>query len=215
MSVAVAPGSLKVCLASLQTFQRIFDALIWLSCLAVHIYKILSTVVHEPVGATTCCGAIVLRCITNNISSTIGTMDSGTVGSAHHSLSLAVTVPVVCHYVLLVVLEVTHVRTAVDPPQTSTVKFEHFKDTIFSVIAITRITCQFLACVVELHEYLQLTVAVNVGAAGIVGHQRACDVLMYELYLLIARCPYRYGRALSLLRTTYHGRNGILVDKCS
>ena len=119
-------------------------------------------------------------------------MDSGTVGSAHHSLSLAVTVPVVCHYVLLVVLEVTHVRSAVDPPQTGSVHLQHLEDGVFAIVALARVACRNLACVVELHEYLQLTVAVNVGAAGIVGHQRACDVLMYELYLLIARCPYRY-----------------------
>ena len=115
-AVFLAPCFLKSAFARLESCERVGDALVRLARLAIHIYEIFCTLAHEPVHTTACGSTIVLRGIANGVGRAVGTMDYGTVGSTHHSLSLAVAVPVVGYDVLLVVLEIAHVRTAVHPP---------------------------------------------------------------------------------------------------
>ena len=115
-AVLLAPCGSHGSLARLKSCERVGDALVRLARLAIHIDEIFCTLAHEPVHTTACGSTVVLRGIANGVGRAVGTMDDSTVGSTHHSLCLAVAVPVIGYDVLLVVLEVAHVRTAVHPP---------------------------------------------------------------------------------------------------
>ena len=112
----------------------------------------------------------VLSVSTDGVGGTVSHMDDRAFLQSHHSLGLAILVPVVGYDVLFVVLEVAHIRTAVDPPEERSVHFQHFQDGVFAVVALFWEVGTNFVLVVELHQYLQLTVAVHVGTAGVIGH---------------------------------------------
>ena len=192
VAVAVAPGCSQVGLTVLQTLQRVVYHLIGHARLTVHIHQVFGSLVHEPVGTAAGGRTVVFRHIADNISRSVGSVDGCTVGSAHDGLRLAVPVPVVGDDVLFVVLEVTHVRTEVEPPQLCAVELEHFHDGVLPVVAFFRITSLNLALVVELHQDLQLTVAVNVGHTGIVGHIGRLQVSVVRRDLQPVLVPYSH-----------------------
>ena len=213
VAVAVAPGLVQVRLAALQPLQRIGQALVGLARLTIHIDQILTIGGHKPVGTATRGGTHVDRGIAYGVGSAVGKMDNRTVGSTHHHLGTTVAVPVIAHDILLVVLEVAHVRTAVHPPQSGTVLLQALENTVFALIAAPRIRGAHLAQVVELHQDFQLAVAVNVGTACIVGHQRTLDALVLQLDFLVAACPRRHRLARLLLLAFHDRRNGIRAGR--
>ena len=145
-------------------------------------------------------------------------MDNGAVGSTHDSFRLAVAVPVIGYDVLLIILEVTHVRTAVDPPKARTVLLQTLEDAVlFGLYAsngrtIFGIILLHLLQVVKLHQNLQFAVSIDIGAAGIIGNKGALDVLVLKNDFLVCVCPWllcRTGRLL--LHTTHNRLDGIAV----
>ena len=212
VSVAVAPGCVEVGLTWLKSGKWVGDALIGLAGLAVHIDEVFGTIVHEPVGTTTCGTTVVLRSVANGIYGAVGHVDGGAVGSAHHGFGLPVTVPVVGHDILLVVLEVAHVRTAVHPPEHRAVEFQTLEEAVFAVVAVAWITGGHLTLVVVFQQDLQLTVAIHIGAAGVVG-----DIGAFERFVVlghnlqVALRPYSGLLALRLFHTTHHSAHCVFV----
>ena len=116
VAVAVAPCGVQVGLSGFESLQRIIHRHVGHAGLTIHIHQVFSTLVHEPVGPTASSATIVLRFVANDIILTVGGMNHRTVGGTHQGLSLAVAIPVVSHDVVLVVLEVAHVGTEIQPP---------------------------------------------------------------------------------------------------
>ena len=116
VAVAVAPCGVQVGLTGFEPFQRIIHRHVGHAGLTIHIHQVFGTLVHEPVGATSCRATIVLRFVANDILLTVGGMNHRTIGGTHQGLSLAVAIPVVSHDIVLVVLEIAHVGTEVQPP---------------------------------------------------------------------------------------------------
>ena len=101
-------------------------------------------------------------------------MDSRAFFESHHDFSLAIHIPVVANDVLLVVLEVTHVRTTVHPPEHGTILLQAGQHRILlglyavdgrSVLWIKLFTFLLVG---ELHQDFHLAIAIHIGAAGIV-----------------------------------------------
>ena len=185
VTIAIAPSALKICFSIFESLQRIFFTLVWLTCNTVHIYKVFSTCTHKPLSALGA-ATIILRSVAYNICRTISTMDSSAVSSTHHNFCLTVTIPIVSNNILLVVLEVTHVRTTVHPPQACTIEFQSLEDAIFALVAFFRITSFSFILVVKLHQHIKLTIAIEVGTASIIRNQCTLDTFVFEFYLLIA-----------------------------
>ena len=209
MAVAVAPSLVNISLAAFQKLQRIRQALIGLTRLTVHIYKVLTCSNHKPVGAATRSSTYIGRGITHGICCAIGHVDDRSVTGTHHHLGTAIAVPVVAHNILLVVLEVTHIRAAVHPPQTGAVHLQTLENRVLTLIATLRVAGVHLAQVVKLHQNLQLTIAVNVGTAGIIGNQCTLDTLVLQLDFLIAGAPRANLLALLLLLAVHNCCHGI------
>ena len=143
-------------------------------------------------------------------------MDNGAFLQAHQHFGLAVHVPVIAHDVLLVVLEVAHVRTAVDPPQDSTIQLQHLEDGVFAVVALLGEAVADFLQIVELQQNLHLSVAVHVSTAGIVGDEgRRNGCRMLGRNLQIAVVPRFGSRTLGLRDTTLHGLNGIAAGSAT
>ena len=209
VSIAVAPGAVQVALARLQTLQRIGNALIGLTRETVHIDKVFAIGIYKPVDTASCGTSDILRGIAHGVGSSVSHVDHGAVSSTHHHFCPSVLIPVVTDDVLFVVLEVAHVRTAVHPPQTSAVELQTFEDGVFALIAVTRIAGIHLAQVVELHQNLQLAIAVDIGTTGIVRDERALDSLVRQLDFLVAGAPGADGCTLLLLFPTHHSCHGV------
>ena len=204
MSIIVTPSAGRL------TGQRIVHHLIGLTRLTIHIDQILGSVVDEPLTAARR-GTIVLRLVTNHLRRTVGHVDGGTVGSTHQGLGLSVLVPVVGHDVGLVKLEVTQVRSAVNPPQLLTIQFVHLNDVILTVGTTTRITGIGIGAVPHLDDQLQFAVAVHISHTGIVGLEGAGERTMVGHNLQIALCPRSNGLTLSLFLTAHHGTHRIFA----
>ena len=185
VTITIAPSFLKICFSIFESLQRIFFTFVWLTCNTVHIYKVFSTITHKPLSALGA-ATIILRSVAYNICRTISTMDSSAVSSTHHNFCLAVTIPVVGNDILLIVLEVTHIRSAVYPPQTGAIKLQCLEDAIFALVAFLRISCSSFVCVVKLHQHIELAIAIEVGTASIVRNQCTLDSFVLEFNLLIA-----------------------------
>ena len=212
VSVAVAPGCVEVGFSGLKTGERVGDALIGFASLSVHIDEVFSTIVHEPVGSTTCGTTVVFRGIAHCINGSVGHVDGGAVGSAHHSFGLAIAVPVVGHDVLLVVLEVAHVRSTIDPPEHCSVEFQTLEEAVLSVVSVAWITGGHLTLVVVFQQDFQFTVAIHIGAAGVVGNIGAFErlvVLGHDFQVTLS--PYGSFLALCLLHTPYNGGHRVFV----
>ena len=215
VAIAVAPSFLEICFTVFQSLQWVFHHLIGLSRLAVHVYQKLIALVDEPLAAAGGC-QIILRCIAYHLRCSVGHVDDSTVRGTHHCLGLAVLVPVVGHDVLLVILEIGHVRTQVYPPETLAVQFEYFYDEILSVIASLLITGSCPARIVELHQNLQFTIAVNVGHTGIVGHVGGGEVAVVGSDFQIFLCPHRSFLAGGcFFLAAHHGFHCVFAGCCS
>ena len=176
VAVAVAPGLLQVGLAVLESFQRIVHIirmrggayLIGLTGLSVEVEQILGTGVHKELrhGTVLTVSAIVFRLVTDDNGLTRCSVENGTVGGTHDAFCLAVAVPVIGGNVGLVVLEVTEVGAAVDPPKQLSVEFKHLD-------AVEVGTVGFVFGIISgadlLDDELHLAVAVYIGDGGIVG----------------------------------------------
>ena len=210
MSVAIAPSLFKTCFTAFKTLQRIFHALVWLSCCTINIQQIFCAFVHKPVCSTASCCAIVLAGIAHNVCCAVGHVYRCAVGCTEHSFCLSVAVPVVCNNVLLVVLEVAHVRTAVHPPQHRTVLLQTLEQRIFAIVSSARITCINLALIVVFQQNFDLAVAIYIGTAGIV--RNICRLkrgIVLWLNLLPSICQYSDSLARSLLFSTHNSLNGV------
>ena len=212
MAVAVTPGRIEVCLAVLKPLQRIIHRDVWHTCSAVHVDQVFCTIVHKPVRAATCGTTVVFRSIANHVCLTVGRMDRGTVGRTHDGLGLTVEVPVVGHDILFVILEVTHIGSAVHPPQHGTIEFQALKDAVLAVVTIPWEAGVDFALVVIFQENLQFTVAINICATGIIGNKcGGYGFIMLGRNLQIAIGPRGNSRTLRLLHTALHRLNGITV----
>ena len=157
-------------LALLETRQRIVDALIGLSSLSIDIEQELGTAVHKPVGTATCSCSIVERSVTDDIGRAISHMDGGAVSSAENTFCTTIAIPVVGYDVLLIVLEVAHVGSTVDPPEYSTIELHTFEERILSVVAVLWITGTDLALVIIFNKDLEFAITIHVGHADVVGY---------------------------------------------
>ena len=210
VSVTVTPGLRQIGFASLQALQRVFHNLIGLTRLAVQINQIFGTLMDKPLTVTDSYH-IVLRGVSDDLLSAVGHIYLSTIGSAHHAFRLTILVPVESSYILLVILEIGHIRTKVDIPQTLTVELVTFHQEILAIIAFFRIACGSPTPVVKLDDNFQLTVTIDISTAGVVGNvcrsQRAVGHLDFQ--------P-RVGQstdsiALRLLLATYHSRHRVLA----
>ena len=211
VAIAVTPGSLQAGLSILQSLQGILYRLIGHARLTVDIHQILGTLVHEPVGTAASSTSVVLRGVADDVGLTVGSVDGGAVGSTDQGLGLAVLVPVVGHDVLFVVLEVAHVGTKVEPPQTGAVELHHLGDGVLAVVAVFRIAGTDLALVVELHQDLQLAVTIDICHTGIVGYEGRGQVTMVGRNLQPALAPHRRLLRLRLFLAAHYGTHGILT----
>ena len=132
-------------------------------------------------------------------------MNLGSVAGTQHGLGLAVTVPVVGNNVLFVVLEVGHVGTPVNPPEFPSVQLIYLHDEVLAVEAGLLVRFVGPALVIELHQYLNLAVAIHVGTAHIVGNVGAGQTAMVGCNLEIFLRPRLHGVALSLCCSAHHG----------
>ena len=207
---AVAPRLFDIRLAALQTSQRIGQLLVLGTRLAVEVEQVLAIGGHEPVDTSACGCTDIHGSVAHGVRAAVAGVYDGAISSAHHTLGLAVAVPIIDSDVLFVVLEVAHIGAAVDPPKTCTIELEAFEDGIFLRIyainlgPVARIGLLHLAEVVELHDNLQLTIAINIGAGGVIGHQRTLDALMRQLYLLVGRGPHGFRRHRLVLFVATH-----------
>ena len=172
--------------------------LIRLSGGSFEVEQIFGTVVNEPLSRL--CRAVVLRGITNGNALSVGGVDNGTIGSSHHTLCLAIQVPVVSRDVNLVVLKVTHIPSAVDPPQSLASELIGFDDGIGGIAGVR---------MVELHDELQLSVTIEVSRRGIVGNEGAGERPMVGLDLYPWIHLGCHGSTLFLCHATHHGLHGI------
>ena len=116
MTITVTPGCVKVGLIVLETFQGIVHRDVGHTRCTIHIDQVFGALMHKPVGTATCSRAVVLRGIADDVCLAIGSMNGGSVSSTHDGFCLTVQIPVVSHDVLLVILEIAHIRAAVHPP---------------------------------------------------------------------------------------------------
>ena len=210
VSIAVAPCFSEVGLTRLKTLQGIVHRNVGHTCGTIDIDQILGTLVHKPVGAAAGGSTIVLRAVANDVSLAVGSMDGGTVGSTEQSLCLPVKIPVVAHNVLLIVLEVAHIRTAVDPPQHGAVQLQALKNAVLAIMTATRVTGIYLALVVVLQQDFHLPVTIDVSTTRIVGYQRRGDRrVVLGRYLQIAIGPRRCRFTHRLLHATFHSFHSI------
>ena len=167
---------------------------------------------HKPVGTATCGSTVVLRGIANDVGLSVSSMDRSAICRTHDSLRLTVEVPVVGHDILFIVLEITHIRTAVHPPQHSTIEFQALKDAILAVVTISGETGVDFALVIIFQKNLQFTVAIHIRTAGIVGNKCGGDgFVMLGRNLQIAIGPRGNSRTLRLLHTALHRLHSILI----
>ena len=211
VAVAVAPGGVEVGLAGLQTAQRILHHLIGLAGEAVEVDEVLIALEDEPLAAAPGGVAVVLGGVADGLGGAVGHVEYSAVGGAHHTLGAAVAVPVVGHDVELVVLEVGHVRTGVNPPQAGAVEFQGFYHVVFAVVAAGQETLVGIAHVDALEQQLELAVAVEVGGAYVVGLETARQPFMGEGNLQVVLCPGGHGMAGSLLLPPHHGAHAVLA----
>ena len=204
VTIPVAPGGIEVVLTVFQSLQRVVDALIDFARSAIHINKVFRAVVHEPIGAATSGCAVVDVFLAYGVGGAVGFVDDGAVGSAHNGFGFAVAVPVVGHDVLLIVLEITHIGAAVDPPETGAVLLQHFEDAVFLRVyaanlgAVLRVGLLDFAPVVELHKDFQLAITVDISATSIVGDECTLDTFVRQSDFLVATGPYVGSLALVL-----------------
>ena len=97
-------------------------------------------------------------------------MDGGAVGSAENTFCTTIAIPVVGYDVLLIVLEVAHVGSTVDPPEYSTIELHTFEERILSVVAVLWITGTDLALVIIFNKDLEFAITIHVGHADVIGH---------------------------------------------
>ncbi len=216
VSVAVAPSSVEVVFTTFQSCQRICDALIWLARLAIHIDKILGTIVHEPVRATARISPIIQIGISNGENRSVCLMNCCAVSSTNHHFCLSIAVPVVADDIDFIVLEVAHVRTAVHPPQHRTIHLQAFQKRMFTSDntvhgrTILWITLRDLAVIVIFQQNLQFAITVHISTASIVGHvctQQRGIVLWSDF--LVARSPRFHSLTRFLFHATHHCCNGV------
>ena len=181
MTIAITPSCLQIFLSIFQTLQWELNALVWLTGSTLTIPEELLTIMGKPFYGTRSLwltivlpGSSILAIGTNGISSTISHVDGRAFFETHHDLSLAIHIPVVANDVLLVVLEITHIRATVHPPEHSTILLQTSQHGILlglnaidgrSILWIELFT--FLL-IVELHQDFHLAIAIHIGAAGIV-----------------------------------------------
>ena len=83
-------------------------------------------------------------------------------------------------------------------------------------MAIARKTGIDLALVIILEQYLHLSVAINIGTAGIVGDKRRGDgFVMLGRYFKKILAPCGSGSTHGLLDTTFYGLYGIATGCCA
>ena len=102
-------------------------------------------------------------------------MDDGTFLQTHQNLGLTIHIPVVANDVLLIILEVSHVRSAVDPPQHGAIEFQHLEDSIFTIITVLGEAIDNFLLVIVFQQYFNLSVAINISTAGIVRYEGRGD----------------------------------------
>ena len=181
MTIAITPSSLQISLACFQTLQWEIYALVWFTRSTLAIPEELLAIMGKPFYASFSLWlAIVSPCRTilavspNSIGSTISHVYSRAFFKSHYDFCLAVHIPVVTYDILLVVLEVAHVRTTVHPPENLTVLLQTGQHSIFLGLnaidgrSILRIKLFTFLLVGELHENLQLAIAIHISTAGIV-----------------------------------------------
>lgn len=179
-----------ICLAIFVKPQWIFHLVINLTCLSVQVKKILRILTNKPL-TTAGCRQIVLRSIADSDNLSAGRMNLGSVRGTQHGFGLAVTVPVVGHDVLLVVLEVSHVGAPVDPPEFLTIQLIDLHDKVLTIEACLRIGLAGPTGIVELHQYLQLAVAVHVSHTGVVRNVGRCQRTVVGRNLQVVLVPHR------------------------
>ena len=191
--------------------------MVGLSCQSVHVKEVFPISSDKPVGTATCSCAYILRGVANGVGRAIGQVDNGAIGCSHDNLGTPVLVPIIRDDVLLVILEVTHVRPAVHPPQACAVLLQALKDGVLLCVnaiylrAVLGIRLLYLALVVELHQDFQFSVAIHIGTCGIIRNEVALDAFVLQRDFLVARAP-RCGRiTVGLLRAVDDGPNGVLV----
>ena len=181
VAVAITPSSLQISLSCFQTLQRIIYALVWLTRSTLAIPEELLAIMGKPFYGTRSLwltivspGSSILAIGTNGISSAISHVDSRAFFKSHYDFCLAIHIPVVANDVLFVVLEVTHVRTTVHPPEHGTILLQAGQHRILlglyavdgrSVLWIKLFTFLLIG---ELHQNLQLAIAIHISTAGIV-----------------------------------------------
>ena len=96
------------------------------------------------------CRAVVGIHVANLNRCAVGLVYDSAVGSTQHSLGLAVAIPVVSNDVVLVVLEIGHVRSQVNPPQPLSVELIYLDDGILTVVSSFLPTPGYVFLVVKL-----------------------------------------------------------------
>ena len=148
MTITITPSLFQVSLSCLQAFQRIFPHIIWLTCLTIHIDKILSTCMRKGhCGTTNQITTSIDRSITNSFSGSISHVDYHTIRTTKNALCLAILIPVVSSNVDFITLEIYHVWSTVNPPKQSTIQLIYLDN--IKVLAIYRITISSIVGVTE------------------------------------------------------------------
>ena len=181
VAVAITPSCLQISFSIFQTLQRIIYALVWLTRSTLAIPEELLAIMGKPFYASFCLrlaivlpGSSILAVSTNGIGSAISHVDSRAFFKSHYDFCLAIHIPVVTYDILLVVLEVAHVRTTVHPPENLTVLLQTGQHRILLGLnaidgrSILRIKLFAFLLVVKLHQNLQLAIAIHISTAGIV-----------------------------------------------
>ena len=167
---------------------------------------------HKPVGTATCGSTVVFRGIANDVGLSVSSMDRRSICRTHDSLRLTVEVPIVGHDILFIVLEITHIRAAVHPPQHGTIEFQTLKDAVLAIVTITGETGVDFALVIIFQKNLQFTVAIDIRTAGIVGNECGGDgLVVLGRNFQIAIVPRGNSRTLRLLHTALHSLHSILI----
>ena len=112
----------------------------------------------------------------------------------HEYLCTTILVPVITYDILFIVLEVTHVWSAVDPPKHRTIKLRHLKQSMLVVPTINWKRVRHLLRVVVLHQQFHLAITVNIGSTGIIRNVSCLQLsrmLRYNLEVIL--CPYSLG----------------------
>ena len=163
-------------------------------------------------------GSSILAISTNGISSSICHVDGRAFFETHHDLCLAIHIPVVANDVLLIVLEITHVRTAVHPPENGTILFQTSQHGILlglnaidgrSILWIELFTFLLIG---ELHQDFHLAIAIHIGAAGIVRLISSLErLIMLDNNFLIVITEYSSCFRSLLLYSIQYRLHGILT----